>query len=96
MKKDDKEQNNIKQENKVYLKETNSVISIRFRTFSDWPHSSPSSEMMPSYDWFSSYVSDRVIWIYCIYCNQTCHNWIKYDDPFFVSMEFSPECPFII
>ena len=76
------------------LFEVSSLIEVRRRTFSHWPHRTVlSSEQIIEAGFFSCNIRDRVI---CIYCNLICQQWAPYiDDPCEVHKTLSPNCIYV-
>jgi hypothetical protein len=75
------------------IDEVDIVQQVLKRSFTNWPHTSPSSTQMIAAGFFSCNVSDRVI---CAYCNLICHQWTSAtDDPCEVHKTLSPKCAYV-
>ncbi|CAF3814968.1 unnamed protein product [Rotaria sp. Silwood1] len=85
--------NNTYTNQQYSLNEIQFIQKARLRSFSNWPHFVPSSEVMSSSGWFYCNVNDRVI---CIYCKIICHKWINTDNPYEVHARLAPKCPFVL
>ena len=72
--------------------ELSSTRTARERSFTGWPHVTPSAEAMCAEGWFWCKVADRVI---CIYCDTICHRWTYIDDPYEVHRRLAPRCPLV-
>lgn len=86
-------QHSILQKKRQLLKEIDSIKTGRLQSYTNWPHFTPTREIMSSNGWFCCNVNDRTL---CIYCNTICHNWTNTDDPYEVHARLAPECPFVL
>jgi hypothetical protein len=86
-------QNNLLSPKRHSLNEIEFIQTARLQSYTNWPHFTPSRDVMSSNGWFYCGVSDRVL---CIYCNTICHQWTNTDDPEEVHKRLSPQCPFVL
>jgi baculoviral IAP repeat-containing protein 7/8 len=86
-------QNKVLPTKRHTLQELASIPIARLQSYSNWPHFSPSREVMAANGWYYCNVADRTL---CIYCNIICHNWADTDDPYEVHVRRAPDCPFIL